>query len=62
MMITRYSTYIIACSMAGSKEVGSIDKLWPLEAKEKPKVKPVTESEKQNIIERFQKRIKKNAK
>ena len=31
MMITRYSTYIIASSMAGSKAIGSIEKIWPVE-------------------------------
>lgn len=30
MMVTRYSTYIIASSMAGSKAVGSIEKIWPV--------------------------------
>jgi hypothetical protein len=30
MLITRFSTYIIAASNVGTKALGSIDKVWPL--------------------------------
>ena len=51
MMITRYSTYIIASSMAGSKAVGSIDKLWPVES-EKKVSEPMTKERYDAILKR----------
>lgn len=51
MMITRYSTYVIACSMAGSKAVGSIDKLWPVES-EKKVSEPMTKERYDAILKR----------
>lgn len=51
-MITRYSTYLICCAMAGSKEIGSIEKLWPLETTEKKTAKPLTKEESGLILQR----------
>ena len=55
LMITRYSTYLICCAMAGSKEIGSIEKLWPLETTEKKTAKPLTKEESGLILERAKK-------
>ena len=35
MLITRFSTYIIAASNVGTKALGSIDKVWPLNSEGK---------------------------
>lgn len=35
MLITRFSTYIIAASNVGTKALGSIDKVWPLSSEGK---------------------------
>ena len=51
MMITRYSTYVIACSMAGSKAVGSIEKIWPIESNGKV-LPPMTKERYESILKR----------
>lgn len=49
-MITRYSTYIIASSMAGSKAVGSIEKMWPMD--ERKPVQEMTKERYEAILKR----------
>lgn len=62
MMVTRHSTYVIACAIAGSEKVGSVEKIWPLGEKKKLNIKPITAEDQKAIAERFRKRVTKHGK
>ena len=48
--------------MAGSKEIGSVEKIWPLGEKKKLNIKPITAEDQKAIAERFRKRVTKHGK
>jgi hypothetical protein len=50
--IARFAAYRVACSIAGSKAIGDIERFWPIDSVEKSKPQMVSDELYRDIIKR----------
>jgi hypothetical protein len=57
LLIQRFAAYRIACSMAGSKAIGDIERFWPIET-ERAKPKQISRELYNQIVKRHKLKLK----